>query len=261
METALSRSAVPIHRVILLVLAFAGCQGASEGGAGAPLPTAQERLDEWAALPEGTSVPVALGFGQPLPDSVVAGLLDRHSLRPYAAYTKAADLIGSQARERSRASLEVLAEAREQAIAELRTSLCAQQGRAREMLERQAGPDDPLDGARPLLSSFLAMRDALPQLELGGALIYGVAAVGTLADVRAAGSDPALTSYEPGWQARVERVDTVIVPDPPIPGGGTAGLDPVIAALPQEQLAARLRELAETGMGSCEDASGSVEER
>ncbi len=247
-------------RVPLVVFALltSACEQTPQGGASAPPPTVQERLEDWGTLPEGTSVPVAFGFAQPLPDSVVAGMLERHNLRPYSVYLKAGDLLGTHDRERSRASLEVLAEAREQTVQQMRTSLCAQQGRARAMIEQTGSP---LDEYRQVLSRFLLMQETLPKLELGEPMVYGVAAVGTLPDVQAAQSDPELISYEPGWRTSIERVDTVLVPEPVAPPGGPAGLDPVIAALPEEQLMKRVRELAETGMGSCEDASGSVGER
>ena len=263
-EVALSRSVATSVPLILLALASAACEGgARSASADAPTPTVQERLEDWGTLPEGTSVPIALGFAGPLPDSVVAGLLERHNLRPYSVYLKTADLVATHDRERSRASLEVLAEAREQIVQQMRTSLCAQQGRARAMIEQAgtAGTAGPLDEFREVLSRFLLMQETLPRLELGEPMIYGVAAVGTLPDVQATQSDPTVISYQPGWRTAVESMDTVIVPAPAAPSGGPAGIDPVVAAMPEAQLMARLRDLAETGMGSCEEASGSVGEK
>lgn len=252
----------PPRRSVLLVigaLTASACGEMSRGDDGSP-PSVEARLEDWGTLPEGTSVPVSLGFEAPTPDSIVAGLLERHNLRPYAVYMKAADLEVARERERSRASLEVLAEAREQTVQQMRTLLCAQQGRARAILDR-TGAAEPLDDLRPVLSAFLRMRETLPRLELGEPLIYGIAAVGTLPDVQGVRGDGALTSFEPGWRTRLAGADTVVVPVPTAPLAGPAALDPVVAAMPREQLASRGRELADTGMGSCEDASGSVEER
>lgn len=242
-----------------LTASASACEATSRGEEGA-LPPVEARLEDWGTLPEGTSVPVALGFEAPTPDSIVAGLLERHGLRPYAVYMKAADLEVAHERERSRASLEVLAEAREQTVQQMRTLLCAQQGRARAILDR-TGPEEPLDDLRPILSTFLRMRETLPRMELGEPLVYGIAAVGTLPDVEGTRDEGGLTSFEPGWRTRLAGADTVIVPVPAAPLTGPAALDPIVAAMPREQLASRGRELADTGMGSCEDASGSVEER
>jgi hypothetical protein len=140
---------------VLLVCTAVACERGVPDAQG-PAPTPEERLADWATLPEGTSVPVSISFGRTLPDSAVAALLDRHELRPYAIYMAAAGEAGTQRRERSRASLELLAEAREQTIAQLRTSLCAQQGRARSMLA--PGPTRPRSTAKcsPASCSFSA---------------------------------------------------------------------------------------------------------
>lgn len=242
-----------------LAAVASACDGAGGGDDGAP-PTVEARLEDWEALPEGTSVPVALGFDAPMSDSLVAALLERHGLRPYAVYMRAADLETTHERDRSRASLEVLAEGREQTVQQMRTLLCAQQGRARAILDK-AGPEEPLDDLRPVLSTFLRMQETLPRLELGEPLVYGIAAVGTLPDVQGARAEEVFASFEPGWRTRVAGMDTVIVPVPTAPTAGPTTLDPIVTAMPREQLASRGRELADTGMGSCEDASGSVEER
>ena len=253
----MSRSvSIPVS-FVLLALLTAACEPALRAGTEATTPTVQARLDDWGTLPEGSSVPVVLGFAQPLSDSLVAGMLERHNLRPYSVYLKAADLVETHGRERSRASLELLAEAREQTVQQMRTSLCAQQGLARALIEQVESPAEEL---RQVLSRFLLMQETLPRLELGEPLIYGVVAVGTLPDVQGAQSDSVVISFEPGWRTTVERGDTVLLPDPETPPGGPAALDPVVAAMPQAMLMARVRELAETGMGSCEDASGSVVE-
>jgi hypothetical protein len=262
LEVALSRS--PFVRLSLALFCLAGtaCDAGGSGGVPTPgtTPTADARLEDWATLPEGTSVPVALGFARTLPDSVVAGLLERHSLRPYAVFLKAGDQLGTHARERSRASLEVLAEAREQTVQQMRTSLCAQQGRARSLVEQPE--TGSLDDYRQVLSRSALLQETVPKLELGEPMIYGVVAVGTLEDVRAVKSDPELISFEPGWRTKVERVDTIVVPEPAAPTGGpSSGIDPVIAALPQDKVTERIKQLAETGVGSCEEASGSVEEK
>ncbi len=151
----------------------AGCGSDAADRAGLP-PTADERLAVWATLPEGTSVPVALGFGRALSDSVVVALLERHGLRPYAVYLTAADVAGSHRRERSRASIELLGEAREQTIAQLRTSMCAQKGRARALLAETGGGADPIPLYREVLSRFLLIQKTLPELETGAPLVYGV---------------------------------------------------------------------------------------
>ena len=136
---------------LLLVLLAPGCtDDRSRADLDGPPPTAAERLAGWATLPEDTSVPVALGFSTTVPDPIVMGLLERYGLRPYAVYMEAADLAGSHRRERNRASLEVLAEGREQTIAQLRTSLCAQRGRARAMLA-QPGEGDATQRFREVL--------------------------------------------------------------------------------------------------------------
>lgn len=52
----------------------------------------------------------------------------------------------------------------------------------------------------------------------------------------------------------------VIVPQPPSPAGGPAPLDPVIAALAPDGVSASMAQLAENGMGSCDDATRPDEE-
>lgn len=236
----------------LLVQACERGPGSAEG----PAPTAEERLTDWATLPEGTAVPVALGFAEPLADSTVAALLERHGLRPYAVYMTAAGVGTSQRRERSRASLELLAEAREQAIAQLRTTMCAQQGRARAILGGGAERGD-VSLHRTILSRFVRIQRALTDLETGAPLIHGIEAVGVLEQVRGVGSDPAVSSYEPGWRGRIGGADTVVVPQPRGLEDEGAEVDSDIAALTPEQVAEQLAQLAENGMGSCAaDASG-----
>ena len=218
-------------------------------------PTLEERLADWESLPEGTAVPVSLAFDAPLPDSGVAGLLERHSLRPYAVYATAAGMQTVQSRERSRASLEVLAEAREQAITQLRTSLCAHRGHARSMLAANDAPADSVEAYRAVLAGFLRIQRALPELERGAPLIYGVESVGSVADVRAVASEATVKRYEPGWRGRIGGADTVVVP-PPTPGaGGPIALDPEIAALTPEDVRGWMERLADDGFGACEDAS------
>src|SRR5690606_30963354 len=120
-------------------------------------------------LPQGTSVPVAIGFGRALPDSAVAALLTRHSVRPYAVYLVAAGEGTSFRRDRSRASLELLGEAREQAVAQLRTSLCAQPGRARALLggEEPRGPERE----RELLAQLAELQRSIPEIETGAPVV------------------------------------------------------------------------------------------
>jgi hypothetical protein len=106
-----------------------------------------------------------------------------------------------------------------------------------------------------VLSRFLLIQRTLPELQLGAALIYGVEAVGDLDHVRAVGSDPAVVSFEPGWRGRISGADTVVVPQPQVPTADAPAVDPETAALGPEQLRERMAQLAEDGMGSCEDAS------
>jgi hypothetical protein len=220
--------------------------------AGGPPPTSDQRLESWADAPEGTSVPVALGFRTPLPDSTVAALMDRHGLRPYAVYLTAAGLTTSQRRDQSRASLELLAEAREQTISQLRTSMCAQQGRARGMLA-EPGQSDPVPQYRDVLGRFLEIQQALPQLELGRPMIYGVEAGGALADVKAASSDPEVATFEPGWRA---RGDSIVVPQPPAPPDSAGTVPPELADLKPDEVRTRIAQLADNGMGACAGETG-----
>jgi hypothetical protein len=236
----------------VLLAATLSCE--ARPGAEGPAPTPEERLADWATLPEGSSVPVSLGFGRVLSDSAVAGLLEAHGLRPYAVFMNAAGMQSAHRRERSRASLEVLAEAREQTVAQLRTSLCAQRGRARAMLAGGDAGSDRMDPYRAVLSRFLIIQRTLPALELGAPLVYGVEAVGELEEVRAVGSDPMVSSYEPGWRGRIGGEDTVVVPQPASIDSAPE-LDPEVAALTPEEVEARMAQLAEDGMGVCADAS------
>ena len=223
--------------------------------AGGPPPSSDQRLQSWADAPEGTSVPVALGFHSPLPDSTVAALLDRHGLRPYAVYLTAAGLTTSQRRDQSRASLELLAEAREQTIGQLRTSMCAQQGRARGMLA-EAPQGDPVQQYRDVLGRFLEIQKTLPQLELGKPMIYGVEAVGALADVKAAASDPDVALFEPGWRGRTATGDSIVVPQPPAPPDSAGSPPPELAQLKPDELKSRMSQLADNGLGSCAGEAG-----
>lgn len=233
-----------------LLASFAAAAGGCERPPTAePAPSPAERLEEWAARPGVGAVPVALGFTDLMADSAVAGLLERHGLRPYAVYVSAAGLTTSQRRERSRASLELLAEAREQAIGQLRTSMCAQQGRARSMIAEPA-PEDPLPVYRELLDRFVLIQRTLPQLEMGAPIVYGVEAVGSLPDVRAAGSDPALATFEPGWASG----DTVVVPEPPAPTDEGARSES--GALSGEEVRKRIAGLADNGLGACAGETG-----
>jgi hypothetical protein len=252
---------VRIDRSALTALALA-CAACGEGGSSADpnraMPSAEERLLEWEALPEGTPVPVSLGFGRPLPDSTIAALLTRHSVRPYAVYLVAAGTGSSLQRDRSRASLEVLGEAREQAVAQLRTSLCAQPGGARALLE--AGDAD-VGRARQMLAYVNALQRAVPELEAGAPTIYGVDAVGSVADVRLLQDEPVVVSWEPGWPGSIEGVDTVVTPSPPAPTEVGPVMDSTVLALAPDAVLARLTDLAENGLGSCESATPSDEPR
>jgi hypothetical protein len=206
-------------------------------------------------------VPVGIGFGRPLPDSAIAAVLTRHSVRPYAAYVVAAGTRSALVRERSRASLEVLGEAREQAVAQLRTSLCAQPGRIRAMLELAGGPDE--EGGRQALAYVLAVQKAIPELEAGAPAIYGVEAVGSVEDVRALRSAPEVASWEPASRTSIGRIDTVVVvvPQPPPAAEAEPVVDSSVRALGADEVRERLVALTGDGTGPCEDATPSDEPR
>jgi hypothetical protein len=223
--------------------------------AGGPPPSSDQRLQTWADAPDGTAVPVALGFRSTLPDSTVAALLDRHGLRPYAVYLTAAGLTTSQRRDQSRASLEVIAEAREQTISQLRTSMCAQQGRARGMLS-EPPQGDPSQQYRDVLGRFLEIQKTLPELERGRPMIYGVEAVGALADVKAASTDPDVAIFEPGWRGRTAAGDSIVVPQPPAPPDSAASPPPELRQLQPDEIKTRMSQLADNGLGSCAGETG-----
>jgi hypothetical protein len=249
---------IALSLLAALLPALAACRPEGDADPGESMPTAEERLAEWEALPEGTSVPVAIGFAGPLPDPVIAELLTRYSLRPYVVYMVAAGMGSSLQRERSRASLEVLGEAREQAVSQMRTALCAQPGRARAMAE--AGGDD-VERGRQMLAYVDALQRAVPGLEQGEPAIYAVEAVGAAADVRALDADPQVTSWEPGWRGRIEGVDTVVTPTPPAAPQIGPVVDSAVLALSADEVRARLADLAENELGSCESATPSDEPR
>lgn len=235
-------------RVLALVLVAACGRAPEPGGSGAdePLPGVDERLDRWARSPAGTAVPVALGFREVSSDSAVVALLQRHGLVPYAVHMVVAGRTGVHGGTRARASLEVLSAAREDAVTRLRIALCGLQGRARELVAR---PGPGLRAGRTLLSDVQAIRSALPEVELGAPIVYGVQAVGLLPEVVAARADPAVASYQPG----VPQEDTVLVPAPPFP----ETLPPIgadLATLPPERVEAAIAELAET-TSPCEDGA------
>ena len=194
--------------LVALALALAACGEGGSADLDRPPPAPEERLADWERQPEGTAVPVALGFEHPLPDSTIAALLTRHSVRPYAVYLVAAGMGSSLRRDRIRASLEVLGEAREQAMSQLRTSLCAQPGRTRAMLERPSGTEG-LERERQMLLQMAALQRSVPELEMGAPVIYRVEAVGSIADVRALRDEPAVVSWEPGWRGQIRGTDTV----------------------------------------------------
>jgi hypothetical protein len=201
-------------------------------------------------------VPVTLGFGRPLADSAIAALLTRHDVRPFTVFLVAAGMASSLTRERTRASLEVLGEAREQVVAQLRTALCAQPGRARALL----ATGDPIEPGRQLLGYVTALQRAVPELEAGAPAVYGVEAVGAASDVRALDGEPDVTSWEPGWPAGVEGVDTVVAP-PAAPRDVAQPVDSAVLALTADEVRARMTGLAQNGLGSCESATPSDEPR
>ena len=90
---------------------------------------------------------------------------------------------------------------------------------------------------------------------MGAPLVYGLEAVGTLPEVRAAGFDFAVLSFEPGWRGRIGGADTVIVPQPPAPQNSPGRVDPEVATLSPEEMNAWMLQLAEDGMGACEDGT------
>jgi hypothetical protein len=253
------RSFLLVLAALTLPLTACGERGGPADDDGAPTP--EERLADWEAQPEGTSVPVGIGFGRALPDSAIAAVLTRYSVRPYAVYLVAAGTESALVRERSRASLEVLGEAREQAVAQLRTSLCGQPGRIRAMLEQSGGPDQ--EGARQALGYVLALQRIIPELEAGVPTIYGVEAVGTVDDVRALRSAPEVVSWEPGSRESVDGVDTVVViaPQPASAAQAEPALDSSVRALGFDEVRTRLVALTENGAGPCEDTTPSDEPR
>jgi hypothetical protein len=182
-------------------------------------------------------------------------------VRPYAAYVVAAGTRSALVRERSRASLEVLGEAREQAVAQLRTSLCAQPGRIRAMLELAGGPDE--EGGRQALAYVLAVQKAIPELEAGAPAIYGVEAVGSVEDVRALRSAPEVASWEPASRTSIGGIDTVVVvvPQPPPAAEAEPVVDSSVRALGADEVRERLVALTGDGTGPCEDATPSDEPR
>jgi hypothetical protein len=72
--------------------------------------------------------------------------------------------------------------------------------------------------------------------------------------VRAVGSDPVVASFEPGWRGRTDGADTTLVTEPPPPDTTAPALDSAVAGLAPDEVVARMRQLAEDGMGLCPDA-------
>lgn len=121
------------------------------------------------------------------------------------------------------------------------------------MLE-EPEPGDPLPAYREVLERFVSIQRTLPQLELGDPIVYGVEAVGSLADVRAAAADPALATFEPGWRDRGASGDTIVVPQPPAPTDDATG--PRSGSLSGEEVRKRMAALADNGLGACAGETG-----
>ena len=145
-------------------------------------------------------------------------------------------------------------------MSQLRTSLCAQPGRTRAMLERPSGTEG-LERERQMLSQMAALQRSVPELEMGAPVIYGVEVVGSIADVRALRDEPAVVSWEPGWRGQIRGTDTVVVPQPPAVTEIEPPVDSAVMALSPDEVRARLVELTTTGVGSCEDTAPADEPR
>ncbi len=65
------------------------------------------------------------------------------------------------------------------------------------MLERPSGTEG-LEREHQMLSQMAALQRSVPELEMGAPVIYGVEAVGSIADVRTLRDEPAVVSWEPG---------------------------------------------------------------
>lgn len=233
---------------------IAGCGGepAAEQGRAS---TAEERLLAWEAENPEAPAQAALGFGRPVPDSALVNLLGRHRLRPYALFLAAGGMASEQRVPKSDASLELVARSREEALGQLRVSLCAQPNRARVMLE-----DSPTlladQAAARRVAAVLTYVDRLQTdmraLATGAPLFYGVEVVGSPDDLRATASDPLLGSFEPGEGATIEGERRIVVPQPELePGWADLGIAPEYLAMDLGALSARFQELAQ-GIEGCD---------
>jgi hypothetical protein len=103
----------------------------------------------------------------------------------------------------------------------------------------------------------------VPGLEAGAPSIYGVEVVGAVEDVRALGQEPLVASWEPGWidPGAAEATDPVVTETPPAPREVGPVTDSAVLALAPDEVRARLADLAENGLGSCEGATPSDEPR
>ena len=139
-------------------------------------------------------------------------------------------------------------------LAQLRLSLCTQPERARALLEDSPEPLDEAgeDEVAALLSQVDRMQADLEGLATGAAMFFGVEAVGAPADVRAAGREPLLVSFEPASWVESQGERQIVVPRPGLePGLAAAAAGPEYQTMDAGELSERFEELAQ-GIAGCD---------
>jgi len=237
-----------------LALLAVACGADDDRASGGEPPSAEERLLAWEGESPEVPVPVALGFGRPIPDSALVTLLTRHRLRPYALYLVAGGLASEQRVPRSEASVELVTRAREEALGQLRVSLCAQPDRARAMMEDSPALLEEAGSARvaAVLTHVDHLQEDLHGLATGAPIFYGAEVVGSPADARASRDESLLASFEPAVWETVEGERRPVLTAPDLESGwADRGIAPGYAEMAPAELQEHFQELAR-GIQGCD---------
>ena len=252
MEAAISRLGLPPDAVGVRIEPMPRTRRQREREA----PSAEESIRVWERENPGEPLPASIGFDALVPDATVLELLERYDVAPYVVYLRAAGASGPYRVDRAEAALGVIRDAREHALRFVRDGLCTKPERFRMLLdEPPRGWPDSIRAShdRSVLTRFELEREALPRIREGAPVIYGVEIVGPPEAVARLGQDPLVRFFAPGMRMHIRGAERVIVGQPMGPEEFNRPPEPLphLAALSDQQLRARLAEIAELELEEC----------
>jgi len=166
------------------------------------LPSVESRLSDWSRAKGGDKIPISISFGARLSDAQVEQLANRYGFVPYAVYMWSEGMTGIHRVDPSKASLGVIAEARQQTIDMKQKAQRSNQVRSQHFVETnpqaKVAADRELEKNAKFLLKVAEQNDKILHAAQSGApLIFGLEALATPEQVRGLAQEKQIASAEP----------------------------------------------------------------